>query len=127
MAACQGPISSEPPLHVENGTELAVNIVVNDRRVAAYPAMVSGQVDGDLPELPWRVEARTTTGRVLTSFEVKPGDVRTERGANGATRLSGPLGRSDLSCGRLSVWAADFAPSGPAPVANAGRPGDCEP
>lgn len=127
LAACQGPIDLEPPLQVENGTELTVSILVNDRQVAQYEAMASGEVDADLPALPWRVEARTNTGRVLTRFDVEPGDVMTERLPNGNTHYSGPLGRVDLSCGRLSVWAGDFAPSGPAFVPHPGRPGDCEP
>lgn len=127
VAACQGTIDLEPPLHVENGTELAVSIFVNDRQVAEYESMAGGEVDADLPALPWRVEARTAAGRVLTSLDVEPGDVITERGPNGVTHLSGPLGRVDLSCGRLSVWAGDLVPSGPAFVPNPGRPGDCEP
>jgi hypothetical protein len=126
LAACQ--VDIEPPLHVENGTELVVNVFVNDQLVGEYGAMAVGDADVGLPLLPWRVEARTDTGRLLTSFDVAVGDVRTERGPNNeATYQSGALGRVDLSCGRLSVWVGDFVPSGPAPGPDPGTPGDCEP
>lgn len=130
MAGCQGSvdvIDLEPPINVENGTELAVEVFVNDELVADYPPGAVGTVEADLPPLPWRVEARTSTGRVLTSFTVAPGDVQSGRGSGGVEHYSGPLGRVDLSCGRLSLWAGDFTPSGPAPGPNPGRPGDCEP
>lgn len=131
LAACQGTIDgaeTRPPLHVDNGTELAVRVFVNGQLVAEYKAMTVGEVDADLPMLPWHVEARSPTGRLLTSFDVAFGDVRTDRGPRGeVTRQSGALSRVDLSCGRLSVWAGDFAPSGPAPGPNPGTPGDCQP
>ena len=131
IAACQVTIDGahdNPPLHVENGTELAVSVLVNGQLVDEYPAMASGEVDADLPPLPWRVEARSASGRILTSFDVALGDVRTDRGPqNEITHGSAMLGRVDLSCGRLSVWAGDITPMGPAPGPNPGRPGDCEP
>ena len=131
LAACQLTFDGAqvgPPLQVENGTGLAVSIVVNGQLVAEYPAMASGEVDADLPPLPWQVEARSASGRILTSFDVAVGDVRTDRGPQGdITHGTAVLGRVDLSCGRLSVWAGDITPSGPAPGPNLGRPGDCEP
>lgn len=131
LAACQLSIdgaSVDPPLHVENGTELAVSVLVNGQLVAEFPAMASGEVDADLPPLAWRVEARSASGRILTSFDVAVGIVRTDRGPQGdITHGSAVLGRVDLSCGRLSVWAGDIAPSGPAPGPDPGRPGDCQP
>lgn len=131
LAACQLTIDGahvDPPLHVESGTELAVSVLVNGQLVAEYPAMASGEVDADLPPLPWRVEARSAPGRILTSFDVAIGDVRTDRGPQGdITGGTAALGRVDLSCGRLSVWAGDITPIGPAPGPNPGRPGDCQP
>ncbi len=127
VAACQGTVDLQPPLNVENGTQLAITIFVNDERVGEYEPLTSGEVEAGLPGLPWQVVARTSTGRVLTSFDVEPGDVVTEHRPGGVTHRAGPLGRVDLSCGRLSVWVGDFVPSGPAAVPNPGSPGDCEP
>jgi hypothetical protein len=38
-----------------------------------------------------------------------------------------PMGRVDLSCGRLTIWAGDYPPSGPVYIKPAGSPGDCDP
>ena len=127
MAGCAGDdgVDFEPTLHVENGTELAVEVFVNGDLVAEFQPMVVGAVEAGLPQLPWRVEARTHAGRRLISFDVAPGDVVHERGPGDVEHFSGPLGRADLSCGRLSVWAGDFTPSGAPP--GPGTPGDCQP
>jgi hypothetical protein len=46
---------------------------------------------------------------------------------DGGAGYGGTLGRVDLSCGRLTIWAGDIQPSGPAPAASPGEPGDCLP
>ena len=53
--------------------------------------------------------------------------VKTESHADGTTEMTGTLGRVDLSCGRLSIWAGDAEPSGPAPGSSPGNPSDCTP
>ena len=58
---------------------------------------------------------------------VAPGDVRTTTGPGGVVEDSGTMGRVDLSCGRLTIWAGSIVPSGPAPAASPGTPGDCVP
>jgi hypothetical protein len=120
---------SGPWLAVENGTDLDVTLVVNGEELAVYPAGGGGaELEfGELPPLPWRVEARSPSGRVLTSMEVHPGDVWRTSGAGGAESFSSTMGRVDLSCGRLTIWAGYTPPSGPAPGGNAGKAGDCEP
>lgn len=130
LAACGEAFDTgdlHPDLSVENGTELTVSVFVNGQQVAEYEPMAAGGVEADLPPLPWRVEARTASGRLLTSIDVAPGDIVTEEGPNGATHQTTALGRADLSCGRLSVWVGDVVPGGPAPGPNPGRPGDCAP
>jgi hypothetical protein len=107
---------------------LTVTVFVNGARLADFPP--SGPDPSfdvaALPPLPWTVEARTSTGRILTSMEVKPGDVRTTTVAGGR-ETTGTMGRVDLSCGRLTIWAGDVMPSGPAPASPPGSPGDCVP
>lgn len=76
-----------------------------------------------LPPLPWNVEARPPSGRVLTSMQVRPGDVQS---ADSAVHTI-PIGRVDLSCGRITIWAGDVSPSGPPPFPSPGSPGDCAP
>lgn len=129
--AFAGPTASaaaRPSLGVSNGTTLPVTLFVNGQRVADDPAGAP-QPDIDvaaLPPLPWSVEARSPSGRVLTSMTVRPGDVSTTTGADGVVQRSGTMGRVDLSCGSLRIWAG-FPPSGPAPAEPAGSPGDCAP
>ena len=118
-----------PPLGVSNGTTLAVTLIVNGQPVGVFPAAASGPtIDvSTLPPLPWHVEARSPTGRVLTRMDVEPGAVFTTAVPGGAVQHSGTMGRVDLSCGRLTIWAGDVQPGGPPPPSPAGAPGDCEP
>ena len=46
---------------------------------------------------PWHVEARSPTGRVLTSMDVEPGQVQTNTLPGGVVQHSGTMGRVDLS------------------------------
>ena len=74
--------------------------------------------------MPWSVEARSPTGRLLTSMVARREDIRMEDVGNGATQMSGTGVRADLSCGRLDVWVG-LRPLGPVP--GPGTPGDCVP
>ena len=112
-------------LNVGNGTTLDVSIVVNGQAVGVFPPQVAGPTidTSKLPPLPWTVEARTSSGRLLASMVVHPGDGI----ENSAGMTTIPMGRVDLSCGRLTIWAGDHPPSGPVPPSPAGSPGDCLP
>jgi hypothetical protein len=132
VAACSSPaeagVHERPALGVANGTTLTVTLVVNGQPVATFePGQPGPTIDvGRLRGLPWDVEARSASGRVLTTMRVKPGDVYSTSGPGNQTRESGTLGRVDLSCGRLDIWAG-LEPSGPIPPSTAGSPGDCMP
>jgi len=132
VAACSTtntPVLRErPSLGVSNGTTLPVTLVVNGLTVATFePGQPAPTIDViRLPDLPWTVEAKAPSGRVLTSMRVKPGDVSSTAEPGGVTRSSGTFGRVDLSCGRLTIWSG-IEPSGPIPPSPAGSPGDCEP
>ena len=121
--------SARPELGVSNGTTLTVTLVVNGQPLGAFgPSVPQPTIDpAVLPPLPWIVGARSPSGRVLTSMTVAPGDVRTTTGPGGVVEDSGTMGRVDLSCGRLTIWAGTVVPSGPAPRASPGTPGDCAP
>lgn len=124
-------IPSATPVHlgVSNGTALTVTLVVNGTKIADFPAN-NPQPTVDprtLPPLPWHVEARSPSGRILTSMDVGVGTVWTTSDPQGNAMSRGAMGRVDLSCGRLTIWAGDFEPSGPAPAASPGLPGDCVP
>lgn len=107
-------------LEVSNGTTLAVTIVVNGSAVAMVEPHGGVTIDPrDLPPLPWVVEARTPSGRLLTSMAVHEGDVQYT-----ANTSRGDATRVDLSCGRLDIWSGPPL-LGPAP--GPGVPGDCLP
>jgi hypothetical protein len=134
LSACNAlptlaPADERPRLGVANGTTLDVTLWVNGVPVARFPAGgPTPEIDMSLMRpLPWLVEARSPTGRLLTSMRVEPGQVWSTTRPDGGREASGAMGRVDLSCGRLTIWAGDFQPSGPAPRQPAGQPGDCVP
>lgn len=107
-------------IHVENGTTLDVGIAVSDRVVRVVPRGESATIPAaEAGQLPWAIEARTGSGRVLLSFGVQAGSVDVEGAAQ-----QGRGGRADLSCGRLDVYVGPVL-LGPAP--GPGEPGDCAP
>jgi hypothetical protein len=127
VAACNVLPGERPALHLDNGTTLAVTLVVNGQAVASYPAGQGTEpagFAGPLPPLPWSVAVLSPSGRVLTTMAVQPGDVGSTTSGT-AQSFRGTLARVDLSCGRLDLWAGDAPPLGPAP--GPGVPGDCAP
>jgi hypothetical protein len=123
------PAPLPPQLGVSNGTTLTVTLVVNGQIVGEIlPGGPAPTIDpAGLPALPWSVEARSPSGRVLTSMTVEPGHVGSTTRPDGGTESAGTFGRVDLSCGRLTIWAGDFQPSGPPPPPSPGTDGDCVP
>ncbi len=121
--------TSTVTLHVANGTTLTVVLFVNGQHVADFPSGgPTPTIDpASLPPLPWSVEARSPTGRILTSMAVRPGDVSSITDPGGGIRSTTPFGRVDLSCGRLTIWAGDVPVIGPVPPSPAGSRGDCAP
>jgi hypothetical protein len=120
------PPSSPDPIGigVVNSTELQVSLVVNGTVIETLPP---GRVDkailmSALPPLPWVVEARTSSGRVLATMTVGSVDVQSQPG-NGSSY--GNEAAAELSCGQLYLWTGAFEPIWPAP--GSGSPGDCLP
>lgn len=121
VTACSpAPPDGASDLVVSNQTALAISLAVNGVVVRTIQAhRQEGVLVKDLPPLPWMVEARTSSGRVLSSMIVRPGDVWQT-----STQMKGDAVRVDLSCGRLDMW------SGPpllGPPPGPGNPGDCDP
>jgi len=121
LAACgtaPGPTPSFPKLGVVNGTTLAVTVVINGRATEDVPAgsTVSAAVLEAVPALPWTVEVKSPSGRVLATMYL-------------GTEVDGRSGSAradfDLSCGRITLWTGDVEPE--APASSGGTPGDCAP
>jgi hypothetical protein len=105
---------------ISNGTTLEVTLIINGTPVGRVAAGDGAEVPrNELPGLPWNVEARSPSGRLLVQMTVHQGDVDVEGDSQ-----SGTGGRVDLSCGRLDLWSGPPM-SGPAP--GPGVPGDCLP
>ena len=117
--------STVADLEISNGTTLVITLVVNATPITSVgPGAVDKISPGRLPPLPWKVEARSASGRVLTSMTVRAGDVVRMANPDGSTSWKGDAVRVDLSCGRLDVWSG---PPLAGPVPSAGAPGDCDP
>ena len=107
-------------LSVANGTDLRLELVVNQLKIANVAPKGSVELGaGQLPQLPWATSVRFPDGRVLLAVAIRSGDViqlPNESKSVGA--------RVDLSCGRIDIWSGS-PPSGPPP--GPGVPGDCLP
>jgi hypothetical protein len=121
-----GQAGEGAPLEVQNGTTIAVWLVVNGRLLRVIPARAD-RVEIPASEVgrhPWRISLRTATGRELLSATFEAGSVRETTGPGGEVLQTGSGARADLSCGRLDVWSGPPM-LGPAP--DGGMPGDCAP
>jgi hypothetical protein len=119
----RSPLSGSIGLGVVNATDLQVSLVVNGTVIKTF---APGDADKEiyvsaLPPLPWAVEARTSSGRVLATMNVTAGDLQPESGIT----AHGTESRIGLSCGQLYMWSGPTEPSWPAP--QPGSPGDCLP
>ena len=128
--SCFGGSPSEPPatlapttLSIANGTTIAVTLVVNGSVVEVVaPGGYEDPIKAVLPALPWTIETRSPTGRVLSSMTVRPWDVWQTSYPSGGGGTHGDAVRVDLSCGRIDVWSGPpllGPPPGPSTL------GDC--
>ena len=124
-----GVIYPEPQLSISNDTTIPVTLVVNGQTVATYsPGSGADPIAKSmLPALPWHVEARTTSGRLLTSIDVHQGDVwYTTPDPDGHSSSKGVAELLLLSCGRIELWSGSWG-GGPAGGLSSYPPGDCNP
>lgn len=126
LAACRIVASPERhDLNVDNGTTLSVAVAVNETVVATIAPGESERIASDnLPALPWSVDAKTPTGRVLLHLDVPVGSVWSKTNPDGSTEHHGAANRVDLSCGRLDLYVG---PPLAGPMPGPGVPGDCDP
>jgi hypothetical protein len=118
--------SQDTKLSVGNWTTIPVTLVVNGVAIETIPAGgYEDPIKASLPALPWNVESRSPSGRVLSTLVVHSGDFVTWTSSGGGGGARGDSVRVDLSCGRLDVWYGTPM-LGPAPDPNASYPpGDC--
>ena len=89
--------ASSARLSVANFTTIPVTLVVNGAVVETVaPGVREDPVQAALPSLPWSVETRSPSGRVLSTMTVKSGD---------SAGSFGDAVRADLACGRLDIWS----------------------
>jgi hypothetical protein len=108
-----------PALGGANSTSMTLRAFVNGVEVGPVPRdMATLATTAATPGLPWNVEARTQSGRVVLRFEV-PADF-----------VLGTYDRADLSCGAVLLWVGEGPLYGPAPpsigASSPGKsPSDC--
>ena len=127
--ASESPATAAPSptanmtLSIANYTTIAVTLVVNGSVVEVVgPGGYQDPIKVALTALPWTVETRSPSGRVLSSMTVRSGDVWQTSYPGGGGAAHGDAVRVDLSCGRIDVW------SGPpllGPPPGPGTSGDC--
>jgi hypothetical protein len=102
----QTPGSSQGmKLSVGNWTTIAVTLVVNGSVIETIPpGGYEDPIKASLPAMPWNVETRSPTGRVLSTLVVHEGDYTVTQMPSGGMQIHGDSVRVDLSCGRLDVW-----------------------
>jgi hypothetical protein len=119
VSACgaAAPTASLAPvqLAISNGTTIPVALAVNGAVVETVaPGGFEDPVKASLPPLPWAVETRSPSGRVLSRMTVNVGDVwSTTPDPSGHSSAKGDAVRADLSCGRLDVWTSGTPLLGP--------------
>jgi hypothetical protein len=121
------PVTRPVGVEVANATTLPIAIVVNGvivRNIGPGDGTHEPLTADVLGPMPWHVEARTSTGRVLLKLTVNDGDIQYTDLGNGMGSARGDGARVDLSCGRLDIWAG---PPLIGPMPGPGVPGDCVP
>lgn len=110
----QSPAADPIGLGFVNATDMRVSLVVNGVTVRTFEPHGADKAIrvSALSPLPWAVEVRATSGRVLVTMAVSAAGLWTEAGA-------------DLSCGQIYLWSGPTEPPWPAP--GSGSPGDCIP
>jgi len=127
VSTAPAPSTSPDPIGLGsvNATDMQLSLVVNSTLIET---LAPGAADkaihvGVLPPLPWVVQVRTSSGRVMITLTADTGDIQGQP-AIGATH-SGKEAAADLSCGQLYLWTGAMEPEWPAP--GSGSPGDCAP
>lgn len=140
LAACAAPVTPSPvtspalalattpattpaptfnPAHisVENGTTVPIAIAVNGTILETLPpGTTEDPLHATLPAMPWTVDARSPSGRVLATLTIGTTD--------GLSITSGRFAGGDLACGRLWIWAGASPGGGPSMIPDPSKPCD---
>ncbi len=116
VASCQGA----PAAHVvlENRTDIPLAVHVNGGWVGTYPAGATVEVPIRDGSPPYRIEARSGSGAVLSALDASVDDA--QRVLAGTRSLSAT---SDMPCGIIRLTFGDAAVE-PMPVPTS-APGEC--
>ena len=110
---------------IGNETSIAVRLTVNGTVVRIVEPGDRADVPASgLPSLPWLVQLRTSSGRVLLEMTAREGDEWQRRNADGSFEQHGDTERVRLSCGWLELYAVSAIEG---PPAGSPVPGDCDP
>jgi hypothetical protein len=116
IAGCQGAPAAHATL--ENRTDVPLAVHVNGGWVGTYPAGATAEVPIRDGGAPYRIEARSASGAVLSALDVTVDDAQRVR--TGTRSLSAT---SDTPCGMIRLTFGDAAVQ-PMPVPTS-APGPC--
>ena len=112
-------VAPDAAVHVTNRTTLDISLFVNGLSIGTVRAGDEIAIEpGRLPPLPWAVEARSPSGRLVLPWHVAVGQIQKAldgTGASGAT--------ATLTCGTFSLRIGALGDPGPDP----NPPDSCEP
>jgi hypothetical protein len=112
-------VAPDGNVHVKNGTTLDVSIVVNGLSIGTLRAGDETTIESSrLPPLPWAVEARSPSGRVILPWNVAVGQIQKALDGSGASSAT-----ATLTCGVLRMWIGAAIDPGPDP----NPPDSCDP
>jgi hypothetical protein len=116
VAACQ----SRPATHatLENATDIPLAVHVNDAWVGTYGAGATVVVPIPDGGAPYRIEARSASGAVLSSLDVTADDALRAQAGTRSLRAT-----SDTPCGMIRLTFGDAAEE--AMPASTSTPGAC--
>lgn len=127
LPTVERPVGRPIGVEVSNETTLPITLVVNGaivRNIGPHDGTHEPIASDILGPMPWKVEAKTPSGRILLTMTVNEGDVVYQDFGDGHGSIKGDGTRVDLSCGRLDLWAG---PPLFGPMPGPGVPGDCVP
>ena len=98
---------------VSSGTTMALSVALNGQHLGDISPTDTAAAFGpaSLPQLPWDIEVRSTSGKVLVSMTVQVQDVLSTALPGGGQVVTQRFERVDTTCGQLMVWTGEVEPS----------------
>ena len=112
-------VGADGNVHVSNGTTLDISIVVNGLSIGTVRAGDEIAIESSrLPGLPWAVEARSPSGRLILPWHVGVGQIQKALDGTGASAAT-----ATLTCGVFTIRIGAIGDTGPDP----NPPDSCDP